>query len=37
MRRELRTVLEDGLVMLAGIAVGGPAIVLLVDLFSAGL
>jgi hypothetical protein len=37
MRRELRTFLEDGLVMLAGIAVGGPAIVLLVNLFSTGL
>jgi hypothetical protein len=33
-RQELRTVLSDGLVMLASIAVGGPIILLLTTLFS---
>ena len=35
-RRELRTVLSDGLVMLASIAVGGPVIILLTAILSVG-
>lgn len=36
-RRELQSVLSDGAVILASIAIGGPVIVLLTSLFSVGL
>lgn len=36
-RQELRTVLSDGLVMLASIAVGAPVVVLLTTILTVGL